>query len=82
MAQITAAFSYSYVIPIKSAVASYAIQVAPNSYDRGLKIEPEPEDLVVRPPFITGLLMAEVDRVTGKPWFSCLVTDDDVPVQA
>lgn len=80
LSQITAACSLSFVIPINSAVVSFAVQLAPNAYDRGLKIEPEPEDLVVRPPFIMGLLMQTVDEVVGKPWFSCLVSDNDVPV--
>ena len=76
MAEILDTFCYNLEVLIKTAVASYSISLSENSYESGMNVFPEPGDVVVKPPFVFGVLLAKIDEITGNPWFSYFVTDD------
>lgn len=68
--EVMGTFNYSLDIPIKTAVGSYACSISQSKYSQGIKIVPEQGDVILKPPLILGLLVAQTDRVVGNPWMS------------
>lgn len=63
-------FNYSLDIPIKTAVCSFDCSIRQSKYSQGIDIMPEQGDIVLKPPMIFGMLVAQTDKVVGNPWVS------------
>ena len=67
-------FSFSLDIPLKTAVASCQFALHPNKYLKGVELDPEPGDIILKAPLIVGLLNATPNEFLGDPFIGFLFT--------
>lgn len=75
MGDILQTFAYSLDIPIKTAQASFNIKVQASKHEKGVKVQPDVNDVVIRPPYIVGFLLTKTDETAANPFFSLLVPE-------
>ena len=67
-------FSFSLDIPLKTAAASCEFSLQPNKYVKGVELETEPSDIILKTPLLIGLLNSTPNDFLGDPFIGFLFT--------